>query len=94
MYQTYETLTVNVLTRLSYFIMNISDIFVTGDNLLNEDTARKFNSLCEQSSLSDCIDDYTHFTEHSFTLNDILFVSNNKHLIASGVAEPFLEQDI
>ena len=38
--------------------------------------------------------DYTHYTEHSSTSIDILLVSNNKHLIASGVAEPFLEQDI
>ena len=75
----------------------ISDIIITGDfnfNLLNEETARKITSLCAQFSLSQCINDYTHYTEHSSTLIDILLVSNNKHLIASGVAEPFLEQDI
>ena len=72
----------------------ISDIIITGDfnfNLLNEETARKITSLCEQFSLSQCINDYTHHTEHSSTLIDILLVSNNKHLIASGVAEPFSE---
>ena len=76
---------------------SISDIIITGDfhfNLLNEETARKITSLCAQFSLSQCINDYTHYTERSSTLIYILLVSNDKHLIASEVAEPVLEQDI
>ena len=70
----------------------ISDIIITEDfnfNLLNEESTRKITSLCAKFSLSQCINDYTHYTEYSSTLIDILLVSNNKHLIVSGFAEPF-----
>ena len=76
---------------------DISDIVVTGDlnlNVLNPLTSRKINSFCTQFSLYQTIHQPTHFTEHSSSLIDILIVSNKKHLILSGVGDPFLNQEI
>ena len=39
------------------------------------------------------INEPTHFTETSSSLLDILLVSNNFHLIVSGVGDPFLNQE-
>lgn len=75
----------------------VRDVIVTGDfnfNMLCETSARKISTFCEQFSLEQCINQPTHFTEHSSSLIDILLVSNSNHLILSGVGEPFLEQDI
>ena len=53
---------------------------------------RKIHSICTQFSLFQCIDEPTHYTEHSSS--DLLFVSNKDHLIHSGVADAFLNQDL
>ena len=49
---------------------------------------------CTQFSLYQCIDEPTHYTEHSSSVIDLLFVSNKDHLIHSGVADAFLNQDL
>ena len=75
----------------------IKDIVITGDfnlNYLNTASRRKIDSLCMQYSLNQSISQSTHFTEHSSSLIDIILVSNKDNLILSGVADPFLNQDI
>ena len=75
----------------------IDDIIVTGDfnlNTLVDSSGRKIHSLSQQFGLDQCISDPTHFTEHSSTVIDLLFVSNPNSLVHSGVGEPFLEQNI
>ena len=47
-----------------------------------------------QFSLNQSISQSTHFTEHSSGLIDIILVSNKENLILSGVADPFLNQDV
>lgn len=75
----------------------ISNIFVTGDfnfNMLTQQTSRKITEICEQFSLYQTINEPTHFTEHSSSLLDIILTSDKNHLLYSGVAEPFLHQDV
>ena len=75
----------------------ISEIIITGDfnlNLLNPQTARKINSICNQFSFYQSIIQPTHFTENSSSLIDILLVNNKNYLIVSGVGDPFLNQEI
>ena len=52
---------------------NINDVIVTGDfnfNMSNCVTRRKIDGLCQQFSLLQCIDEPTHFTEHSQSIID------------------------
>lgn len=75
----------------------IQDIIVTGDfnfNIFNQQTSRKIESLCNQFALYQSIDEPTHFTETSSSLLDIILVSNKDHLLLSGVADPFLNQEV
>ncbi|MCG8046489.1 MAG: reverse transcriptase domain-containing protein [Candidatus Thiodiazotropha endolucinida] len=75
----------------------ISDIVITGDfnlNTLSPQTSRKIESLCLQFSLHQLIDKPTNFTEHSSSILDLLFVSNEEHILLSGVGEPFLNQPL
>ena len=75
----------------------IPELIITGDfnlNLLNQQTFRKIHSICTHFSLYQCIDEPTHYTEHSSSVIDLLFVSNKDHLIHSGVADAFLNQDL
>ena len=75
----------------------VNDIIITGNfnlNMQNVQSARKITSLCEQLSLVQSIEEPTHFTETSSSLIDLLLVTNNEHLILSGVGDPFLHQDI
>ena len=72
----------------------INDIIITGDfnfNMLNPVTARKIRDFCDEFSLCQSIQEPTHFTESSSSLIDILLVKDVKHLIKSGVGEPFLQ---
>ena len=76
---------------------DIADIIVTGDfnlNVLNARTSRKIESLCSQFSFYQSIDQPTHFTENSSSLIDIILVRNKDNLLLSGVADPFLSQDL
>ena len=70
---------------------------VTGDfnlDMLCNHTSRKVFELCEQFSLYQTITEPTHYTENSSSLIDIILTSDKSNLIYSGVAEPFLQQDI
>ena len=75
----------------------IQDIVVTGDfnfNMLSAKLSAKIKNLCEEFSLTQTINQPTHFTEHSSSLLDIILTSNDNHLIFSGVGDPFLSQDL
>ena len=75
----------------------INNIIITGDfnlDILWHPTSRKVSELCEQFSLHQTITDPTHFTENSSSLIDIILTSDKNNLIYSGVAEPFLQQDV
>ena len=61
----------------------IHDIIITGDfnfNMFNSQSSRKKNSICEQFSFSQMIQNRIHFTEQSSSLIDILIVSNKRHV--------------
>ena len=71
----------------------ISEIIITGDlnlNFLSSPTRRKIEALCTQFMLYQSITQPTHFTETSFSLIDVILVSNNNHLVISRVGDPFL----
>ena len=75
----------------------IPELIITGDfnlNLFNQESFRKIHSICTQLSLYQCIDEPTHYTEHSSSVIHLLFVSNKDHLIHSGVADAFLNHDL
>lgn len=75
----------------------INNIIITGDfnlDMLSHQTARKVSELCEQFSLFQTIAEPTHYTEHSSSLIDLILTNDKSNLIYSGVAEPFLHQDI
>ena len=75
----------------------INDIIITGDfnyNMLNARTSNKIKSICEQFSLTQTIDNPTHFTEHSSSLIDIILTNNETNMVYSGVGDPFLNQEI
>ena len=75
----------------------IQDIIVTGDfnyNMLSAQLSVKIKNLCEEFSLTQTINQPTHYTEHSSSVLDIILTTNDNHLILSGVGDPFLTQDI
>ena len=79
------------------FDTGIRDIIITGDFNLNTlvDTSRKkIESFCLMFGLNQCIEEPTHFTEHSSSVIDLLFVSNQSSLALSGVGDPFLQQNV
>ena len=63
-------------------------------NVLNAQHSRKIEALCRQFSLYQIITEPTHFTENSSYLLDIILVNNKNHVTASGVGDPFLDQNI
>lgn len=74
----------------------ITDIIITGDfncNMLNAQLSVKVKNLCEEFSLSQTINQPTHYTEHSSSLIDIILTNNENHFIFSGVGDPFLNQE-
>ena len=75
----------------------IQDIVITGDfnfNMLNTQSSRKVNSICEELSLLQMIQDPTHFIENSSSLIDLIIVSNKNRVINCGVGDSFLHEDI
>lgn len=75
----------------------IENVIIVGDLNLNpsyKNLERKLHSLCEQFSLSQCIEEPTHFTERSSSMIDIILVNNQNLLTECGVGDPFLEQNI
>ena len=74
-----------------------NNIIATGDfklNMLTNNTARKIHSLCSEFALHQSIAEPTHYTETSSSLIDLILVHNQDSLVASGVGDPFLEQDL
>ena len=74
----------------------IENIIVTGDfnfDMLDHSRCRKIENLCSQLSLQQCIEEPTHFTEHSSSLLDVILISSSDLLLHSGVGTPFLSQD-
>ena len=75
----------------------IDNIIVTGDfnlDTLSYNTCRKVSGLCDLFSLYQTITEPTHYTENSSSLIDIILTSDKNNLIYSGVADPFLQQEI
>ena len=52
------------------------------------------NQSVHSFSLYQSINEPTHFTEHTSSIIDLLFMSNKENLIVSGAGEPFLQQNI
>ena len=61
--------------------------------MYNSQSARKENDFYNQFSLTQVVNEPTHFTEHSSSLIDLMLVSNPNHVILNGVGDPFLGQD-
>ena len=75
----------------------INNIIITGDfnlDVFSRQTSRKVSELCEQFSLYQTVSEPTHFTENSSSLIDIILTNDKSNLIYSGVAEPFLNQNV
>ena len=75
----------------------INNIIITGDfnlDVFSRQTSRKVSELCEQFSLYQTVTEPTHFTENSSSLIDIILTNDKSNLIYSGVAEPFLNQNV
>ena len=75
----------------------LSDIIITGDfnyDVLKPATNDIVSTLCRQFSLQQVIEESTHFTEHSFSLIDLFFISNRSNLVSCGVGDPYLNQNI
>ena len=70
---------------------------MTGDlnlNMLNQHTWMKITDLCQTYNLTQLINDPTNYTETSFSIIDLVLVSNSHSVEMSGVSEPFLSQDV
>ena len=70
---------------------------MTGDlnlNMLNQHSRMKITDLCQTYNLTQLINDPTHYTETSFSIIDLVLVSNSHSVELSGVSEPFLSQDV
>ena len=63
-------------------------------NMADIRSSRKINDFCQENSLNQIIIDYTHFTETSQSILDLILTNNKNDILLSGVGEPFLEQDI
>ena len=75
----------------------IQDVVILGDfnlNFLNTQIKSKINNICRQFNLTQLITEPTNFAETSFTIIDLILVSNLRTVELSGVGEPFLMQDI
>ena len=70
---------------------------MTGDlnlNMLNQHSRMKITDLCKTYNLTQLINDPTNYTETSFSIIDLVLVSNSHSVELSGVSEPFLSQDV
>ena len=79
------------------FATGIQDINVTSDhnyNMLNTQTSLEIKGICEQFFFTQTIYDPTHFTEHSYSLVDIILTNNENHCVYTEVGDPFLNQEI
>lgn len=76
---------------------NIENILITGDfnlDMRTDRSSRKISDICQQYSLSQIISEPTHFTETSSSLIDLILTTNTRHVLLSGVGDPFLDQSV
>ena len=75
-----------------------NNIVITGDfnlNMFKNNSARKINLFCSDFGMHQSITEPTHYTERSEpSLIDLILVHNPDSLVASGVGDPFLEQNL
>lgn len=70
---------------------------MTGDfnlDTLKSATCQKITDICQHFGLEQLISEPTHYTENSSSLIDLVFTSDKNSILASGVGEPFLEQNL
>ena len=63
-------------------------------NMLNQHSRMKITDLCQTYNLTQLINDPIHYTETSFSIIDLVLVSNSHSVELSGVSEQFLSQDV
>ena len=64
-------------------------------NMFKNNSARKINLFCSDFGMHQSITEPTHYTERSEpSLIDLILVHNPDSLVASGVGDPFLEQNL
>ena len=76
---------------------NITDIIIMGDfnlNIMDQSHYRKIYSICKHFSLTQCIEEPTHFTENSMSVIDLLFAKNRESILTSGVGELSLNLNV
>ena len=79
------------------FDSNINGVFITGDfnlDTLKNTSNQKISAICQQFGVTQMIVEPTHFTEHSSSIIDLIFMSNKNSILLSGVGEPFLDQNV
>ena len=74
---------------------SISDIIITGDFNFNmaQNALNKMSELILEYNLTQLISEPTHVTEHSSSILDLILV-RNKNVLLSGVADPFIPNQI
>ena len=75
----------------------IQEITITGDfnfDMLSPNLSGKIRNLCLKFSLTQTINEPTHYTENSSSLLDLILTSNNTQIIFNGVGDPFFNQEL
>ncbi|MCG7867795.1 MAG: reverse transcriptase family protein, partial [Candidatus Thiodiazotropha taylori] len=75
---------------------NINDIIIVGDfnyNMLSNENNR-VKDLMQLYGLKQLIKEATHYTEYSTSLIDLIMVRNPNNILTSGVADPFIPDQI
>ena len=75
---------------------SISDIIINGDFNFNmaQNVPNKMSELILEYNLTQLISEPTHVTEHSSSTLDLILVCNKNNLLLSGVADPFIPNQI
>ena len=75
---------------------SISDIIITGDFNFNMtlNVPSKMPELILEYNLTQLISEPTHVTEHSSSILDLILVRNKNNVLLSGVADPFIPNQI
>ena len=75
---------------------NLNDIIIVGDfnyNMLSNENNR-VKDLMQLYGLKQLIKEATHYTEYSASLIDLIMVRNESNILTSGVADPFISDQI
>ena len=75
---------------------NIPDVILTGDFNINcyQQTSNKILDAIHNYGFTQLINDFTHYTENSQTLIDLMIVSKRENVLTSGVLDPFFPDSI